>query len=439
MKRILILLVAALMTACGGRPVMPASTSALPGSVQPKIVQQGRSDSRFLVFPQPGGQTNLYPFQMTLGPDGKVWFTVQQYDGGGQVGNIDNNGIITEYPIPVRAYPWDITTGPDGKLWFVDTRNNVLGNVTTTGAFTIYSAQTYGSITSGPQRAVWFAGGPGIGKITMTGTITYYSLPYRVLAVTAGHDGNLWFTNGQITDNPMESPNTFGQAIVGKMTPSGAYTIYNVPNSTGQGVGITAGHDGNVWALIENGSAPAMVVRVKPNGAMKVFDLPSDILGVDNNRIISAPSGELWFTHNNASPLQYIGRISLTGHITEWLYPTPDRFVSYLGGLAYGKDGNVYFSQTNPIQDGVGVFLRHELDVTPASLTLRTVGQSKSVTVTEHLYSGPWNGSTSDPNVATVSAGSSNTFVIQATGAGSAIITISDPKDNNFELPVTVL
>jgi len=172
---------------------------------------------------------------------------------------------------------------------------------------------------------------------------------------------------------------------------------------------------------------------------MTVFTLPGDILGVDNNRIISAPSGELWYTRNSDSPTQYIGRISLTGHIAERLYPTSDRFVSFLGGLAEGTDGNIYFSQTNPVQDGVGVFLRHIIDVNPPKVRLGGVGQSAIVTVTEKFHSGGWNATTSDSNVATVSQGQNqNEFSIQAIGSGTAVVTISDSKDNDFEIPVTV-
>lgn len=439
MRRGFIVLVALVVAGCGEGSSANRSTPVTPPITQPFIEQHGFRDTRFLVFPEPGGQTDLYPFQMALGPDGKVWFTVQQYDGGGQVGNIDNAGNITQYPIPVKAYPWDITAAADGLLWFADTRNDVIGSVTTSGVITTYTAQAYGSITDGPHGAVWFAGGTGIGKITQSGRITYYQLPYKVLAVTDGPDGNLWFTNGQITENPEQEVQSFGQAIIGSMTPSGSYTIYTVPDSTGEGVGITSGKDGNVWALIENGSSPAEIVRVTPAGQMTEYTLPGDILGVDNNRIISAPSGELWYTRNSDAPTQYVGRITLTGKIKEWLYPTSDRFVSFLGGLAYGKDGNVYFSQTNPVQDGVGVFLRHRIDVDPPRVTLRSIGETTNLTVTERNFLGTWAATSSDPGVATVSPGnSSNVFTVQATGPGTAIVTISDSKDNDFEIPVTV-
>src|SRR5215472_12920386 len=134
------------------------------------------------------------------------------------------------------------------------------------------------------------------------------------------------------------------------MALDGSLKFYTIPNASGEGVGITAGQDGNLWVLVENGGGAGMIASVTTDGHVKEYTLPGDVQGVDNNRIISAPSGELWYTRNSANSTQYIGKISLTGAIKEYLYPTTDRYVSFLGGLAIGKDGNVWFSQTNPVQ-----------------------------------------------------------------------------------------
>ena len=140
-----------------------------------------------------------------------------------------------------------------------------------------------------------------------------------------------------------------------------------------------------------------------------------------------------------SSPLQYIGKISLTGKIEEHLYPTPNRFVSYLGGLAIGTDGNIYFSQTNPVQDGVGVFLRLDVDVRPARVNFSGIGESRDLTVTETHHVGGWTASTSNSNVATVAqGGAQNIFTVTATGSGTATISISDSRSNEFDVPVTV-
>ncbi len=47
---------------------------------------------------------------------------------------------ITEYPIPMAGgnYPVDITLGPDGALWFTQNESNKIGRITTAGVITEY-------------------------------------------------------------------------------------------------------------------------------------------------------------------------------------------------------------------------------------------------------------------------------------------------------------
>ena len=52
--------------------------------------------------------------------------------------------------------------------------------------------------------------------------------------IVAGADGNIWFTNG-------------GQYKVGRITPSGAISQFDLPAIVGGPGGITNGPDGNVW------------------------------------------------------------------------------------------------------------------------------------------------------------------------------------------------
>lgn len=56
---------------------------------------------------------------------------------------------------------------------------------------------TPGSITAGPDGNLWFTEGEQIGRITPGGTITQYPLPTPssfVSGITWGSDGTLWFT-----------------------------------------------------------------------------------------------------------------------------------------------------------------------------------------------------------------------------------------------------
>ena len=71
-----------------------------------------------------------------------LWFT----EGGGKIGRITTAGYITEYPVLTSgSNPLGITVGPDGKLWFTENATNKIGNVTTCGAFTEYSIPTKNS------------------------------------------------------------------------------------------------------------------------------------------------------------------------------------------------------------------------------------------------------------------------------------------------------
>jgi virginiamycin B lyase len=67
--------------------------------------------------------------------------------------------------------------------------------------------------------------------------ITEFPLPTAgstPVGITAGPDGNLWFT--ELTANQ-----------IGRITPGGGLTEFPLPTDNSQPAGITAGPDGNLW------------------------------------------------------------------------------------------------------------------------------------------------------------------------------------------------
>ncbi len=127
--------------------------------------------------------------------------------------------------------------------------------------FTEYAKPTPGSpigITAGPDGNLWFTEPfrNKIGKVTTTGSFTEYAVPTPSstleansfpVGITAGPDGNLWFTEA------------FGDKI-GKVTTTGSFTEYALPTPNSFPVGITVGPDGNLWFSEEAGNKIGVVV-----------------------------------------------------------------------------------------------------------------------------------------------------------------------------------
>jgi virginiamycin B lyase len=74
-------------------------------------------------LPNPGA----FPYDITTGPDGNLWFTENTSN---KIGRMTPTGTVTEFPIPTaNSGPRSITTGPDGKIYFVEYTANKIGRL----------------------------------------------------------------------------------------------------------------------------------------------------------------------------------------------------------------------------------------------------------------------------------------------------------------------
>jgi virginiamycin B lyase len=143
--------------------------------------------------------------------------------------------------------------------------------------------------------------------------------------ITAGADGNLWFT-----DN-------ISNEIV-KMTPAGAITRYPIPTFFSSPSSITAGPDGNVWFAEVNGNK---IGRITPAGVITEFPVPTPVAGLYGG-ITAGADGNVWFAEGNSGKL---GRITPDGVITE--FPGIGAY-----DVASGPDGNLW--TVNPFSTAIG-------------------------------------------------------------------------------------
>ncbi len=182
------------------------------------------------------------------------------------------------------------------------------------------------AIAAGPDGNLWFTENTRnkIGRITTAGVITEFTLPTAnssPYGITAGPDGNLWFTE------------QFGNRI-GQITPAGVITEFPLPTADGQPAFITAGPDGNLW-FTESGASK--VGRITIAGTITEFPLPT--VGSGPFGIIAGADGNLWFAESNRNK---IGRITTAGVITEFTVPTADSFPI---GITAGPDENLWFAE----------------------------------------------------------------------------------------------
>src|SRR5712692_7588995 len=85
----------------------------------------------------------------------------------------------------------------------------------------------WGNIAAGPDGALWFPEGTGMGRMTTDGTLIEFSGVSEVRGVAAGPDGNIWFTEAFI---PFVRPCPQPFARIGRITTAGVVTKFDLPN-----------------------------------------------------------------------------------------------------------------------------------------------------------------------------------------------------------------
>lgn len=210
-------------------------------------------------------------------------------------------------------------------------------------------------ITAGPDGNLWFTEQgttPRIGRITPTGTVTEFGAGITgnlLEGIAAGPDGNLWFTERS--------------GAIGRITPTGTVTEFTVGLTPGGTPwGITNGPDGNLWFT---DPASIQIGRITPTGTITMFSASPAFAGVD---ITTGPDGNLWFTDFAGSG---VARITPTGTVTEFTAGITVNSSPY--GIARGPDGNLWFAE----QSG-----------TPAIGRITTTGTATEFTA--GIASSPW-------------------------------------------------
>ena len=298
------------------------------------------------------------PYDITVGPDGNLWFTIltpccdtPKYD----IGMLTPSGQFTGFNVTTpNSGPTSIVNGPDGNLWFDEFYAGKIGTMTTAGVVTEYplpQIMVSGApanvssqfMTVGPDGALWFTGhGYGssggvavIGRMDVGGNVTYLTLPSGLAnpgGIVTGSDGALWFADP-------------GTQSIGRMTTAGAFTSFPVPQQNGftEVFFLAKGPDGNIWFTdVELNT----INRMTPAGKVTAFPLKSG--NPIPEAITAGPDGAMWFTEASSSA-PGLGRITTRGAITE--YTTPSNVAGGPGFITAGPPSmprTVWFTQQEP-------------------------------------------------------------------------------------------
>lgn len=166
--------------------------------------------------------------------------------------------------------------------------------------------------------------------------ITQYNLPApgQPLNITVGSDGNLWFSMFNYVYPPTSD--------IGRLTPNGQFTGFNVPTPQAFPDAITLGPDGNVWFTELSAH---QIASITPQGAVTEYPVPavqtpSGPVEPDLGSLTAGPDGALWFTTGYPQP-NLIGRMTTFGQVTYFTPPSP---ATSPGDLKAGPDGALWFT-----------------------------------------------------------------------------------------------
>jgi streptogramin lyase len=150
--------------------------------------------------------------------------------------------------------------------------------------------------------------------------------------ITAGPDGNVWFTSycdgGNCGAFPTYCARSECGATIGRITPQGAIQHFPIPFTYSAPDNIVTGPDGNLWFIQYD-----QIRRITTTGALTDFGEKLD----GSRSIITGPDGNLWFTEEGG-----VGRITPAGAITHF---RPHAGSLDTANIAAGPDGNLWFTE----------------------------------------------------------------------------------------------
>jgi hypothetical protein len=286
-----------------------------------------------------GGFSNAFS-SITPGAAGTLWFAAQYYnftvEPNSFVNAVSTSGTFAQHATtpssctasqPQNYEPLSVAYGPDANVWFIEATQNaacqsnesigimspsgaVLKNyalATDSGGNGLYMPQPgQHQIIAGADGALWFWLSPcaqsatctlpsAIGRITTSGSISYYTLPVVTGCsngfLAKGGDGNVWFATPCVPAGAQNAHTT-----IGRITAAGAMTLFygqKVWAMDYPALDLAEGPDGNLY-MPAQGQFGRFVTAGTNVGQIDEYSIPVGKGGAYLNSMATGPNGVLY-------------------------------------------------------------------------------------------------------------------------------------------------
>jgi len=319
------------------------------------------------VIAGPAGENTVFALSGDISSGGGGQMTLRVNWGDGSEGVLTYTNTATNFAVG-HYYEDDNPTGTSADVYNLSvTLSNNTGSVTT---------NLGGLVTNIPPRLVLSINSPieiGAPATLQGAEITEFPVGDGAFpqGITAGPDGNIWFTET-------------GSNRVGRITTNGVITHFNV-GGIGRGfVGIAPGSDGRLW-FCASGSTDSFqdgkIYAITTAGVSTMYNIPR--AGTEPSKspqyITRGGGANDWY----ADTSYRIGRVTPSGVITQYVHQAGVN----PWGVTLGADNNVWFTAffsdtVNRLRLSDGVTTSYPLE-NLASPALMTRGPDGAVWFTE--------------------------------------------------------
>jgi virginiamycin B lyase len=288
---------------------------------------------------------------------------------GAALGAVSSRAPVTLYKLP-RVPPTGgagpLAVDQKGEVWFDETYEvppeepgesprfpGQIVRMNRQGILTVAQRVRPSGLAVAPDGSVWFTGFYKIGRIAPDGTLSVFPLPdgeneegkfvFEDGPLVVGADGNVWFSGAR--GLRQEDGSAAGnEPIIGRLTPAGDLTEFDLPPEGGHPIRLANGPDGNVWFTEP---IAHRVARITPTGQIEGFPLSAS---AQPTGIAAGPDGALWFLEGREKD-SAIARMSTSGALTEFPLELSElEKKEEIGGLfgagsvVAGPDGRIWFA-----------------------------------------------------------------------------------------------